>query len=89
MAYGAVVYLRIATADNNYYTLVMSKNRLTLVRNKMQHAIEIRNNSNIQDWPFIPTELNVADNCNRVIIQTNKHQWILGPIIIYFSKMST
>ena len=55
----------------------------------MQHAIEIRSNSNIQDWPFIPTELNVADNCNRVIIQTNKHQWILGSIIIYFSKMST
>ena len=55
----------------------------------MQHAIEIRSNSNIQDWPFIPTELNVSGNCNRVIIQTNKHQWILGSIIIYFSKMST
>ena len=51
----------------------------------MHRANELRNISNIQDWQFIPTELNVADDCNRVIkynTLTNKHQWIAGPAFL-------
>ena len=33
----------------------------------MHRANKIRNNFNIQDWWFIPTELNVADGCSRVV----------------------
>ena len=60
---------------------------------KMHRANEIRNNSNIQDWRFIPTELNVADDCSRVIIikhntLTNKHHG-LQVQFSYFNKIST
>ena len=55
---------------------------------KMHRANEIRNTSNIQDWRFIPTELNVADDCSRVIIikhntLTIKHRWIAGPVFLF------
>ena len=139
IAYGAVAYLRIVTADNIYCSFVMNKSRLAPIRNKtmtiprleLQAAVlnsrlkvtiveelklnidsvhlwsdpatvlkyirnenvtfvqfimyrpnEIRSNSNIQNWRFIPTELNVGDNCSRVIKHhtlTNKHQWAAGP----------
>ena len=52
----------------------------------MHQANEIRNNSNIQDWQFIPTELNVADDYSRVIKHntlTNKRQWIAGPAFLF------
>ena len=52
----------------------------------MHRANEIRNNSNIQDWQFIPTVLNVADDCSRGIKHntlTNKHQWIAGPAFLF------
>ena len=42
----------------------------------MHRANEIGNSSNIQDWQFIPTELNVAVDCRGVIkhnMLTNKH----------------
>ena len=116
IAYRPVANLRIVTAGNLYYSLVISKSRLAPIRNKtmtiprlelqtivlatrsktttveklklniesvhlwsssatvlecirnenvnlekliMHRANEIRNNSNIQDWPFITTELNL------------------------------
>ena len=140
IAYGAVAYLRIVTADNLYYSLVMSKSRLAPIRNKimtiprlqlkaavlatrlkttiveepkldidsvhlwsdsatileynqnenvnfrkfiMHRANEIRNSSNIQDWQFIATELNVAEDCSRVI----KHG--LQVQLSYFNKIPT
>ena len=52
----------------------------------MHRANEIRNNSNILDWRFIPTELNVTDDCSRVIKHntlTNKHRWIAGPAFLF------
>ena len=52
----------------------------------MHQANEIRNNSNIQDWQLIPTELNVADDYSRVIKHntlTNKHRWIAGPAFLF------
>ena len=49
----------------------------------MHRANEIRNSSNIQDWQFIATELNVADDCSRVI----KHG--LQVQLSYFNKIPT
>ena len=52
----------------------------------MHRANEIRNNSNIQDWRFIPTELNVTDDCSRGIKHntlTNKHGWNSGPVFLF------
>ena len=46
-------------------------------------ANEIRNSSNIQDWQFIATELNVAEDCSRVI----KHG--LQVQLSYFNKIPT
>ena len=52
----------------------------------MHRANEIRNNYNMQDCRFIPTELNVADDCSRLIKHntlTNKHWWIPGPAFLF------
>ena len=52
----------------------------------MHRANKIRNNSNTQDWQFIPTELNVVDHCRRVIMHntlTNKHRLIAVPAFLF------
>ena len=52
----------------------------------MHRTNEIKNNSHIQDWRFIATELNVADDCSRVIEHntlTSKHRWTAGPAFLF------
>ena len=52
----------------------------------MHWANEIRKISNIQDWQFTPTELNVVDDCSRVSKHNtviNKHRWIAGPAFLF------
>ena len=43
----------------------------------MHRSNEIINNSNLQDWRYIPSDLNVADNCSggtKFNDLSNKHQ---------------
>ena len=52
----------------------------------MHRSNEITNNSNLQDWRYIPSDLNVADNCSggtKFNDLSNKHRWIIGPSFLY------
>ena len=52
----------------------------------MHQANERRNKSNIQDWWFIPNELNVAHDCSRVMKHntlTNKYQSTAGAAFLF------
>ena len=52
----------------------------------MHRSNEIRNNSNPQDWRYVPSALNVADDCSRGVKfndLSNNHRWITGPSFLY------
>ena len=52
----------------------------------MHRSNEIRNNSNPDDWRYIPSDLNVADDCSRGVKfndLSNNHRWITGPSFLY------
>ena len=52
----------------------------------MHRSNEIRNNSNPHDWRYIPSDLNVADDCSRGVKfnnLSNNHRWITGPSFLY------
>ena len=52
----------------------------------MHRSNEIRNNSNPQDWRYVPSDLNVADDCSRGVKfndLSNNHRWITGPSFLY------
>ena len=48
----------------------------------MHRSNKIRNNSNPQDWRYVPSDLNVADDCSRGVKfndLSNNHRWITRP----------
>ena len=48
----------------------------------MNHLNEIRVNSNVEEWFFVPGELNPADHCTRYLpfsVLSLKSNWIAGP----------
>ena len=52
----------------------------------MHRSKEIRNNSNPQDWRYIPSNLNVGDDCSRGVKFNdllNNHRSITGPSSFY------
>ena len=52
----------------------------------MHRTNESRNNSNIQDWSYHRTELNVVDDCSRCVKfkdLSNNCQWITQPSFLY------
>ena len=52
----------------------------------MHRSNEIRNNSYPQDWRYVPSDLNVADDCSRAVKfndLSNNHRWISGPFFLY------
>ena len=52
----------------------------------MHRSNEIRNNSNPQDWRYVPSDLNIADDCSRGVKfndLSNNHRWITGPSFLY------
>ena len=52
----------------------------------MHRSNEIRNNSNPHDWRYIPSDLNVADDCSRGVKfnnLSNNHRRITGPSFLY------
>ena len=52
----------------------------------MHRSNEIRNNSNPHDWRYIPSDLNVADDCRRGVKfndLSNNHRWITEPSFLY------
>ena len=58
----------------------------------MHRSNEIRNDSNPQDWRYIPIDLNVADDCSRGVEfndLSNNHRWIIGPSFLYKQTIET
>ena len=52
----------------------------------MDRSNENRNNSNPQDWRYMPSILNVADDCSRGVKfndLSNNLRWITGPSFLY------
>ena len=52
----------------------------------MHTSNKIKNNSNRQDWRYIPRDLNVADDCSRGVKfndLSNSHRWITRPSFLY------
>ena len=52
----------------------------------MHRSNEVRNNSNPEDWRYVPSDLNVADDCSRGVKfndLSNNHRWITGPSFLY------
>ena len=57
-----------------------------LNKNLITHYAWYSNNSNSQDWRYIPSDLNVADDCTRDIKfndLSNNHWWITVPSFLY------
>ena len=63
------------------------KNEKAKFRKHIMHrSNKIRNNSNPHDWRYIPSDLNVADDCSRGVKfndLSNNHRWITGPSFLY------
>ena len=50
----------------------------------MQRSNKVRNNSSPHDWRYIPSDLNVADDCSRGVKfndLSNNHRWIYKTIL--------
>ena len=75
---------------DNIYLWSDSKTVLNYLRNRntnfgpyiMRRCNEIRQNTNVEDWNYIPTDLNIADVLSRGILLENPDvlsSWFTGP----------
>ena len=75
---------------DNIYLWSDSKTVLNYLRNSntnfdpyiMRRCNEIRQNTNVEDWNYIPTDLNIADVLSRGILLENPDvlsSWFTGP----------